>query len=125
VASSVREEEGQQLDSSSPVDDPCLPPVLNQQESGVETGEDSVSTAGTNLPVKGDDDWLLGEFCFDEDIFASGKRSEGSSKTRSEKRMDRYNHARVQRSHTGDLELDISKQEFRKLQDEDSSIQSL
>ena len=63
VASSVAEEGEQPLDSNSQVHEP---PVLDQQESRFETGEDCVppETVGTNLPVEGDD-CLLGEFCFD------------------------------------------------------------
>jgi len=64
-----------------------------------------------NLPVQ-EDDWLLGEFCFDEDVFIGGIESEGPSKSWSEKRKDRYDYTRVQKTNTGELELDISKQEL-------------
>jgi len=65
---------------------------------------------------------LLGEFCFDEDVFVGGKGSKSSSKSQSEKTKDRLSYARVQKTPTGNLEFDISKQEPHKLQDEDSFI---
>ena len=40
-------------------------------------------------------------------------------------RKERLNYVRVQKPPKGDLELNISKQELHKLQDEDSSIQTL
>ena len=122
ASSSVLEEGERQL----VIDKPIVSPVLDQQGSRVETGEDSMPlvSAGMELPVRGDD-WLLGGFCFDEDVFIGGKESESPSKSRSEKRKDHHKYTRVQTSNTGDLEVDISKQEFRKLQDDDSSIQTL
>ena len=47
---------------------------------------------------------------------------EEKKKSRSEKRKDRYKHAR-QKTLGGDLTLDISRQELQKLQDEDQVIQ--
>jgi len=61
------------------------------QETGVKRSEVSVPpvSAGTNLP----------------------RCVQSLSKSRSEKRQDHYNYARVLKTSTGDLELDISKQE--------------
>ena len=120
VASSVDEEGVRPLDSNSQVHEP---PVLDQQESRF---EDCVppETVGMNLPGEGND-CLLGEFCFDEDVFVGGKGRKGSNKSRSEKKKDCLNYARVQKTPIGDLKWGISKQELRKLQDEDSSIQTL
>ena len=85
------------MDSDSQVDESVLP--SGQQESRFETEVDCVSpvTVGTNLPVEGDDS-LLGEFCFDEDVFVSSKGNRGPSKSRSEKRKDRLSYARGQKA---------------------------
>ena len=123
VVSSVCEDGERQLVSNSQVDESILPPVLDQQKFKFETGEPPVSV-GTYLPVEGND-CLLGEFCFDEDVFVGGKGRKGSNKSRSEKKKDCLNYARVQKTPIGDLKWGISKQELRKLQDEDSSIQTL
>ena len=74
VASSVGEEGERPLHSNSQADESILPPVLKQQESRFETVEDCVPpvSVGTNLSVEGND-CLLGEFCFDEDVFVGGK----------------------------------------------------
>ena len=61
------------------------------------------------------------EYNFDDDMFI-GNEKRRENKSRSEKRKDRYKHAR-QKTLDGDLTLDISRHELRKLQDEDQVIQ--
>jgi len=108
VTSSVGEEGERPLDSDSQVDESISP--LGQQESRVETGEDSVSPVSAGS-----------EFCFDEDVFVSSKGSEGSNKSRSEKRKDRYNYYMLE--FRGLIQVNISQQGLRKLQDDPSNFQ--
>ena len=56
-------------------------------------------------------------------IFVGNKNRE-KKKSRSEKRGDRYKHAR-QKIMVGDMTLNISRQQLRKLQKEDHRIQNL
>ena len=60
------------------------------------------------------------EYNFDDDMFIGNERRREKSK--SEKRKDRYKHAR-QKTLDGDLTLDISRHKLCKLQDEDQVIQ--
>ena len=53
------------------------------------------------------------------------QKDKGPTKSRSERRERRYEHARVQRACEGDLNLNIPKEELHKLQVEDSLIQEL
>ena len=52
-----------------------------------------------------------------------GNKNRKEKKSRSEKREDRYKHARQKM--VGDMTLDISRQQLRKLQEEDHRIQGL
>ena len=62
------------------------------------------------------DDGLVNVFNFADDVFVGGERVK-EQKSRSEKRKSRYDHARVQR--TGEGEINLTKEELRKLQDDD------
>ena len=53
-----------------------------------------------------------------------GNKNRKEKKSRSEKREDRYKHAR-QKIMVGDMKLDISRQQLHKLQEEDHRIQGL
>ena len=68
------------------------------------------------------DVWQM-EYNFDDDMFV-GNESSKEKKSRSQKRKDRYKHAR-QKVMAGDLTFDVSREELHKLQDEDSAIVSL
>ena len=72
--------------------------------------------------VVGQSDVWLTEYNFDEDMFV-GNKNRKEKKSRSEKREDRYKHAR-QKIMVGDMALDISRQKLRKLQEEDHRIES-
>ena len=67
------------------------------------------------------DDVLVNVFNFADDVFVGERVKE--QKSRSEKRKSRYDHARVQR--TGEGEINLTKEELRKLQDDDQTIQGL
>ena len=55
-------------------------------------------------------------------MFVGGERVK-EQKSRSEKRKSRYNHAKVQRTREG--EINLTKEELRKLHDDDQTIQDL
>ena len=58
-------------------------------------------------------------------MFVDGEKDKGPKETRSEKRKRRYEHARAKRAQEGDLNLNLTKEELRKLQEEDPLIQDL
>ena len=66
--------------------------------------------------------WQM-EYNFDDDMFVCNESSR-EKKSRSQKREDRYKHAR-QKVMAGDLTFDVSREELCKLQDEDPAIVSL
>ena len=68
------------------------------------------------------DVWQM-EYNFDDYMFV-GNESSKEKKSRSQKRKDRYKHAK-QKVMTGDLTFHVSREELRKLQDEDPAIVSL
>ena len=68
------------------------------------------------------DVWQM-EYNFDDYMFV-GNESSKEKKSSSQKRKDCYKHAK-QKVMAGDLTLDVSREEFRKLQDEDPAIVSL
>ena len=80
----------------------------------------SLEPEGSNI-VGQSDVWLT-EYNFDEDMFV-GNKNRKEKKSRSEKREDCYKHARQKM--VDDLTLDISRQQLRKLQEEDHRIQRL
>ena len=81
----------------------------------------SLEPEGSNF-VGQIDIWLT-KYNFDEDMFV-GNKNRKEKKSRSEKREDRYKHAR-QKFMVGDMTLDISRQDLHQLQEEDHRIQSL
>ena len=58
-------------------------------------------------------------------MFVGGEKNKGPKETRSEKRKRRYEHAKAKRAQEGDLDLNLTKEELRKLQEEDPLIQGL
>ena len=65
---------------------------------------------------------LSREYNFEDDVFVGGGKDKGPKETRSEKRKRRYEHARAKRAQEGDLDLNITKEELCKLQEEDPLI---
>ena len=86
--------------------------------SAVEAAEPRV----TSPVVPHNNNWCE-EYNFDAVMFIDGKNKKKVS--RSEKREARYNHAKTQNIVRSGFNLDISKPELRKLQDEDPMIQEL
>ena len=68
---------------------------------------------------------LSREYNFEDDVFVGGEKDKGPKETRSEKRKRRYEHARAKKAQEGDLDLDLTKEELRTLQEEDPLIQNL
>ena len=58
---------------------------------------------------------LSREYNFEDDVFVIGKKDKGPKETRSEKSKRRYEHARAKRVQEGDLDLNLTKEELRKL----------
>ena len=85
-------------------------------DSPVPLSEETVSTEANVLSR---------EYNFEDDVFVGGEKDKGPKETRSEKRKRRYEHARAKRAQEGDLDLDLTKEELRKLQEEDPLIQDL
>ena len=81
--------------------------------------EAEVETVSTEANV------LSREYNFEDDVFVDGGKDKGPKETRSEKRKRRYEHARAKRAQEGDLDLNLTKEELRKLQEEDPLIQDL
>ena len=89
---------------------------LEKTASTVEAAELSVASPG----VPHANNWYE-EYNFDDVMFVGGKNKKSVS--RSEKREASYNHAKTQSILRSGFNLDISKPELRKFQDEDPMIQ--
>ena len=69
---------------------------------------------------------LSREYNFEDDVFVGGEKDKSPKETRSEKRKRRYEHAaRAKKAQEGDPDLDLTKQELRKLQEENPLIEDL
>ena len=109
--------------------------VVTHSQARKEISSNSVQTEspsdGSSEPEKepeetessGQSDVWQMEYNFDDDMFV-GNESSKEKKLRSQKRKDRYKHAR-QKVMARDLTFDVSREELRKLQDEDPAIVSL
>ena len=91
-------------------------------EGKVELGSQPQSKSLDLMEPSEQDDVLVNVFNFTEDVFVGGERVK-EQKSRSEKRKSRYDHAKVQR--TGEGEINLTREESRKLQDDDQTIQDL
>ena len=68
---------------------------------------------------------LSREYNFEDNVFVGGEKDKGPKETRSEKRKRQYEHARAKKAQEGDLDLDLTKEELCKLQEEDPLIQDV
>ena len=94
--------------------------------------EDVNSSLGLDSPVPLSEETVLTEanvlsreYKFKDDVFVGGEKDKGPKETRSEKRKRRYEHARAKRAQESNLDLDLTKEELRKLREEDPLIQDL
>jgi len=97
--------------------------VRDSSENGI-SRVPPASLSGECNPFEGDD--VLGrEYSFDDDVFVGSEKDKGPRKTRSEKRERRHKHAKAKRACDGVLNLNLTMEELRKLQEEDPLIQDL
>ena len=109
--------------------------VVTRSQAQKETSSNSVQmespSDGSSEPEKepevtessGQSDVWQMEYNFDDCMFV-GNESSKEKKSRSQKRKDRYKHAK-QKVMAGDLTFDVNREELCKLQDEDPAIVSL
>ena len=95
---------------------------LRQAESDQTNGSESGVTPGKTDMVLDNNVWQT-EFNLNDEMFVGSQKAK-VKKSRSEKRKARNHYAEVQIAQRNDFNLDISRQELRKLQDDDLMIQN-